>query len=256
MYVNLDPDYFTHPKTVRLVGLLGPHAELLPIRLWVYCAKHHPVSGALSGYSAQELEAVIGWQGPPGKAADGLIKVGFLKTQPDGYLIHDWKDHEGHIAAFAKRARHANRVRWEHLRRSPSGSPERMLKDSFKESPIHREEGMAGKARLGKQRGIGKGGKPAQHASFEEAVADAPFRDRLEKAYPGADLAREIEKMRAWIEANPQKAKKQWRRFVQGWISRAYKEQEERRGRGRIPEDPGEDRAAKLDALTEQVDVS
>jgi hypothetical protein len=259
MYLNLDPDYFTHPKTVRLAGLLGPGADILPIRLWAYCAKHHPVVGALNGYSARELEAVIGWQGPPGKAVEGLVKVGFLKNQPEGYLIHDWKDHEGHIVAFTKRAKHANKIRWEKLRRDPSRSPQRAAKDSFKESPSFEDgQGKEGKARMGFIKGgIGKGGKRSPRSgSFEDAAADAEFVAQLKKAYPTVNVAQEIEKMRAWIRANPAKAKKNWRRFAHSWINHAQKEQEEKRGGATSPEDPRADRAAKLDALTEQVDVS
>ena len=90
---------------------------------------------------------------------------------------------------------------------------------------------------------------------FEEVVADSEFIAQLAKAYPAVNLPREIEKMRAWIRANPDKAKKNWRRFTQNWVNGAQKEQEERRGGAAVHEDPRADRAAKLDAITEQVDV-
>jgi len=99
-------------------------------------------------------------------------------------------------------------------------------------------------------KGISKG------KGFEEVVADHEFIAQLKKAYPASNVPQELEKMRAWIRANPNKSKKNWRRFVQNWISHAQKEQEERRGAATNPEDPRADRAAKLDALTEQVDVS
>ena len=92
---------------------------------------------------------------------------------------------------------------------------------------------------------------------FEDVVADQEFIAQLKKAYPAINVPQEIEKMRAWIKANPDKARKKlWKRFTQGWVSREQKGQEERRGAGTISEDPRADRAAKLDALTEQVDVS
>jgi len=92
---------------------------------------------------------------------------------------------------------------------------------------------------------------------FEGVVADQEFIAQLKKAYPAVDLHQEIEKMRAWLKANPAKGRKKlWGRFVQGWVSRAHKGQEENRGRTAIPEDARADRAAKLDAITEHVDVS
>ena len=87
-------------------------------------------------------------------------------------------------------------------------------------------------------------------------MKDESFKAQLAKAYPLVTLEAEIEKMRAWIRANPEKAKKNWRRFAHSWINHAQKEQEEKRGGATSPEDPRADRAAKLDALTEQVDVS
>ena len=62
-YLNLDPDYFNHPKTIRLIGLLGVGAAEYPIRLWCYCAKYHPVDGLLRGYSDVEIESAASWRG-------------------------------------------------------------------------------------------------------------------------------------------------------------------------------------------------
>lgn len=56
--LNLDMDYFGHPKTKRLVGLLGRGAEVLPLRLWCHVGKYHAQDGRLAGYSPQEIEAI------------------------------------------------------------------------------------------------------------------------------------------------------------------------------------------------------
>lgn len=62
-YLNIDLDYFDHPKTVRLIGLLGRDADVLPIRLWKYCGKFMAEDGRLIGLSVQEIEAAMGWRG-------------------------------------------------------------------------------------------------------------------------------------------------------------------------------------------------
>src|SRR5579884_4321260 len=102
--LNLDLDYFDHPKTKRLVGLLGRGTEVLPIRLWCYCGKYHAKDGRLAGHAAQEIESLVGWWGKPGRFIDALVKVGFAEWQDNALVIHDWIEHAGHIEAYRQRA--------------------------------------------------------------------------------------------------------------------------------------------------------
>ena len=111
-YLNLDLDYFTHPKTMRLTGLLGPQAVCMPIRLWCYVGKYHCATGMLEAYSKQEIESAIGWTGNSGELVDAMVKISLLEAVPLGYRVHDWKEHAGHLSAFKKRAKTAAKVRW------------------------------------------------------------------------------------------------------------------------------------------------
>lgn len=111
-YLNLDLDYFSHPKVVRLVGLLGQEAFVVPIRLWTYAGKHHAERGLLEGYSKHELEAAMSWSGEKDICVDALLKVGLLEEIKNGFKIHDWKDHAGHLSAFKRRAKSAAKKRW------------------------------------------------------------------------------------------------------------------------------------------------
>lgn len=111
-YLNLDLDYLTHPKTIRLVGLLGEGSEILPIRLWCYVGKYHPETGRLVGYSAKEVESVAGWKGEAESFIKAMMKVGFLVEIDNGYELHEWKTHEGHLVMFKKRAKRAAFKRW------------------------------------------------------------------------------------------------------------------------------------------------
>ncbi len=130
-YLNLDTNFFDHPKTRRLVGLLGPMADILPIRLWAYCAKIHPVDGAMKGYSEAEIEGVIHWSSAelsPGSAVKALVKVGYLKRVGKGFACVDWEQHEGHLAAFSRRGKVAAKARWDkyatsNAQASPSIAP-------------------------------------------------------------------------------------------------------------------------------------
>ncbi len=134
-YLNLDFDYFDHPKTVKLVGLLGRGSEILPIRLWIYAGKFYSKDGRLSGHSAKEIELLVGWKGNPGKALEALACVGFISKDMDGYIIHDWSSHQGHIWAIRTRNKKVARNRWENIRKAQSLVDTRSVPESTKLVP-------------------------------------------------------------------------------------------------------------------------
>lgn len=111
-YVNLDPDYFDHPKTLQIEALLGQGGAELPLRLWCYCAKYSPKGGDLGKRSVAEVEALLRWRGDPGMAVRALVRVGFLARKARAYVIHDWREHQGHIWALKIRNKKAARTRW------------------------------------------------------------------------------------------------------------------------------------------------
>jgi hypothetical protein len=140
-YLNLDLDYFSHPKTIRLVCLLGRGAEVMPIKLWNYCGKFHTEDGMLAGYSTQEIETILGWWGLKGQALEVMEDVGFIRKNGNGWEVVDWLKHQGHLAAFKARSIKANKKRWADYRREkrlshkeslndPARSPKRKLKES------------------------------------------------------------------------------------------------------------------------------
>lgn len=111
--LNLDLDYPDHPKTKRLVCLLGRGAEALPILLWCYCGKYHRTDGSLTGYSPQEIESLVRWTGKPGVAFAALVRCGFLDVDADGNArIHDWTDHAGHLEHYHQAAKRGAKARW------------------------------------------------------------------------------------------------------------------------------------------------
>jgi len=110
--LNLDLNYFSHIKVVRLVGLLGRGAEVLPIRVWCHCGVHHPESGRLAGYSAQEIESLAGWWGQSGVAIAAMEKVGLLEKIDDVWQVHDWHKTNGHLVSFHVRGKKAAEARW------------------------------------------------------------------------------------------------------------------------------------------------
>jgi len=113
--LNLELNYFEHPKARKLRARLGDSADVLPLRLWCYvgqfCNKH---DGVLVGHDDLEIEEIIRWKGKAGAAIEALIAVGFLERLPDGILkVHNWEEHSGHLAAFGLRAKAAAKARWD-----------------------------------------------------------------------------------------------------------------------------------------------
>lgn len=117
--LNLDLNYFDHPKTLRLVALLGIGSDVLPVKLWAYCGRYHAEHGRLKGLSALEIESIVRWWGRPGKMIEVFLKLGFLHEEPDGFRVHDWREHEGHLAMYHERARKAAKARWKGLKAVP-----------------------------------------------------------------------------------------------------------------------------------------
>jgi len=112
-YLNLDPDYFDHPKTRRLKSLLDSCADVYPIRLWAYVAKYHCEDADLGDYAEAELAGIMGYAGDPSIIVTAMLRVGFLVKDGAGRThVKDWAAHEGHIAAYRRRAIVANNSRW------------------------------------------------------------------------------------------------------------------------------------------------
>jgi len=111
--LNLDLDYFDHPKTVRLIGRLGKGAAELPLRLWVYTGKFHAESGVLAGYSVSDIESVVKWWGKRGECVAALVGLRFLDQMGDGtFSVHNWKRRAGHIHAFKEAGKALSKKRW------------------------------------------------------------------------------------------------------------------------------------------------
>ena len=121
-YLNLDLDYFDHPKTLILISILGHGSAELPIRLWSYCGKFTPKDGILGAHSYKEIEAILKWHGKPGKAVGALIRSGYLGRRGKTYFAHDWKNHQGHIFAIKKRNQKIARKRWSLIAKRPHNS--------------------------------------------------------------------------------------------------------------------------------------
>jgi len=124
LYLNLDPDFPDHPKTIRMIALAGDSSYRCLQKLWSFSYKFHPKDGDLATYSDPEIESLAGWAGEPGKLIKTLLAVKFLDRKKTGELsLHDWSEHEGHVAAIKDRNKQNALSRWKNYRKvSTSGS--------------------------------------------------------------------------------------------------------------------------------------
>lgn len=106
--LDIDLNWPDHPKTKRLIRSAGKEAPFSLVTLWCYAAKFHPIDGDLSKYTPEDIEGISGWTGEPGVFYSALLSSRYLD---DNMMLHDWKDHEGHLAAYQEKARIMNEAR-------------------------------------------------------------------------------------------------------------------------------------------------
>jgi len=212
-YLNLDLDYFDHPKTRRLIGLLGKGSEVIPIRVWAYCGKYHARDGKLSGYSAQEIESIVGWWGKEGDMIEALVSVGFLRKNGDGYYVHDWLDHEGHIVAYHEKAKMMAYARWgreslEELCNAPSNAVSNANTiPTIPTKPTNKKELAETKVDF-------------CWSTFKFFNLTQKKKEILKEKFPAVDIEKQIKAMEAWLMANPKNRKSNYARFIVNWLSR------------------------------------
>lgn len=129
-YLNIDLDFFNHPKTLMLEAELGGRrsASVLPIMLWVHVGKYHSDDGYLKGYSPAAIAKAIGIDYRDSeKVVSALIKCGFMEQKKDGFIVHEFSQHNGHLSLFRERAKIAAETRWKKIK-----NPEKQSQDTQK----------------------------------------------------------------------------------------------------------------------------
>ena len=115
-WINLDQNYFQHPKTVRLRNKLGSNADVIPIRIWCHCSIYHEKDGILTNYDESELKKLFSYRIGVQSVLIALIDCGFLEKIGDNiYKVHDWEEIQGHLIAYSIRGKKAAKARWDKI---------------------------------------------------------------------------------------------------------------------------------------------
>ena len=69
-----------------------------------------------------EIEEVANWKGKSGLLVEKMVQIKFLDKLKNGYRVHDWKEHAGHLQAFKLRAKSAAKARWKDIATSNASS--------------------------------------------------------------------------------------------------------------------------------------
>jgi hypothetical protein len=56
--------------------------------------------------------------------------------------------------------------------------------------------------------------------AFEAVVGNEAYLKELHDTYPELDLAREIKRMRIWLDANPRHRYRNYKRFIVNWLNK------------------------------------
>lgn len=111
--IRLSVGFWQHPKTKKTVRRLGLEGIRSLQVLWLWAAQNKP-DGDLSGMDWEYIELAADWQGEERAFFDHCLGVWIDATQ-DGYVLHDWADHnpwQAEAEARSESARKAAKARW------------------------------------------------------------------------------------------------------------------------------------------------
>lgn len=239
--IRLSTGFYSHPKTIKLMRIVGAEGVLCLQRLWIWSAQNR-ADGNLAGFEDEDIEIAACWSGACGEFVQALAKLRFLDGDTGAYALHGWAEHQGYVTQEAERiarAKKAANTRWG---KNPSDAssnapsmPEAQKSDASSNAPnqtkpsIRREDSLRSSS-CPEPHSVDSGPMPATL----EAVITLPLNtgeehpvtqgeiDQWQDLYPSVDVPQALRSMKGWLIANRQKRKTKTgiSRFVQAWLGR------------------------------------
>ena len=229
-WIPIDCNLGTKPEVLELVDETGEPVEVVVyrlIQLWSW-ASMNTADGTIRTTPAR-LAAVAG-----GDEAFWLAveRVGWVSFLNDTIVIEGWERRFSRAAkARAENARRACAYRARKARPQDSTGEEN-TGEEIPAAPVPTTE----TATPPRSRA-----KPAVSWSADDGWQGITDADRSEwgTAFPGAALDQELAKATAWLRANPKRCgKRNWRRFLVGWLQRCQDKGGTHREPGNRPSGP------------------
>jgi len=245
-WIPIDCNLGTKPEVLEVAAATHEPIEVVVgrmVRLWSW-AWHVTADGTIR-VPRSMLVTVAGGDETFWSAVE---RAGWLASTDDSITIPGWEERFGNAAKrrlLDARAKSVRRVSAScpPAKRTDCGLEEKRGEEKRKEipaAPVPTSE----PAKPSRSRA-----KPASVSWTAEAGwtgITAGDRQEWASAYPGAVLDQELAKATAWLKANPSRAgRRNWRRFIVGWLQRCQDKGGTNRGPGRRPEDV--DRQAHLE---------
>ena len=106
--LRLSTNFADHPKTIKLVRLLGDDVIRQLLRLWGAAAIDCP-DGKLRGMDIEDIEIMAGWDGEDGLFVRTLVDHGWLDLKRKTYYLHNWAERQPWISNARARSEAAKR---------------------------------------------------------------------------------------------------------------------------------------------------
>ena len=240
-WIKMRIDLASDPAVVRIRRATGLDADSVVgklHRLWGW-ADVHTADGSAAGLDVDWVDETAG---VPGFGA-AMIAAGWLKADDAGIRFANFDKHNGQPAKV--RALGKNRMKRIRCAESATLAPLEEEKRRIREEELPAAQVATSDPPKRRKRSQPAGGIAWTADAGWQGITDADRREWAE-AYPGAVLARELAKATAWLKANPSRAgRRNWRRFIVGWLQRCQDKGGTNRETGKRPEDV--ERKAALD---------
>jgi hypothetical protein len=239
-WIPVDCNLGTKPEVLELVDETGLPIEVVCwrlIQLWSWAALNS--SDGTIRATPRRVAAVAG-----GDEAFWLAveRVGWVSFLNGTIVIQGWdRRFSGAAKARAMHARRQDSYRGRSRDAAPSQGCDAPPSPQERRGEDKREEIQpAAPVPTSKPQAARSPSKPAVSWSADAGWGGITDTDRQEwaAAYPGAVLEQEFAKATAWLRANPKRAgRRNWRRFIVGWLQRCQDKGGTVRTPGVRPED-------------------
>lgn len=204
-----------HPKTLMLMQKMGWNSDVTIGKLhrfWWWCVDYAE-DGDLRKFNDGIIATAVGLDSSCGKTfVESMVDCGFevgsgfIDREPY-FRVHDWWNY---IGKFLQAKYRQSPEKWHKVR------------DLYVMS-----KSLSLTATKNLQPNLPNLTKPNQlPVGYADSVDDffislqTDWFIQAKKAYPGVNLKTEVERARMWLISNPQKPKKQFMRFLNGWLAR------------------------------------
>jgi len=101
--IRISVEFWDHPKTIKLERRGGLEAVRSLQILWAWAAQNKPC-GNLEGLDEEDIEISGKWRGKAGVFCKALVDLRWLDSAENGFILHDWREHNPWAADATNRA--------------------------------------------------------------------------------------------------------------------------------------------------------